>query len=135
MNFKKILVWTSFLGIGFTFGTVIGIGVFNKPKALPKEPEKEVLALTVPTEAPMPLKVTPVPTPTPEKEKTSEFLLMLSGTSICLYELVPDGTTVMLQETEIDLAQLRKEDYENLCSGITVSNLEEAKVLCEDFGS
>ncbi len=133
MNWKKILAWASFMCIGFLGGIIIGLSIFKSAPSLSQETEKEVLAMAVPTPSPSPLLTTPQPTDNTENQ--TQYLLTLSGSSVCLYELVPGGTTVLLQETGIDLAQLRKEDYENLCRGYTVDSLEEAKILCEDFGS
>jgi len=74
------------------------------------------------------------PTPTIKNEK-KKYLLMLSGESICIYALLENGGTELLQKTEINTGQLRQEDYEKLCRGITVESLEQAKILCEDFGN
>lgn len=134
MRWKKFLAWSAFLGIGFVSGTTAGLFVFRRPHEA-KAPAREKMVAAAPALS-SPTPITPVFSPSPTPQKPAEkFLLTLSGDSICLYELKSDGSTVLLQQTGIDLQQLRKEDYENLCRGFAVDSLAEAKALCEDFGS
>lgn len=130
MKWKKVIGWISFMVIGFVCGTSVGLMIFNSPTESEYIEGDEVEAALLPTEKPYVYEIKE--TPVPSKVKT-KFLLTLSGSKVCMYELNPDGTTTLLQETEIDLSQLRREDYENLCRGYTVNSLEEAKLLCEDF--
>lgn len=129
MKWKNIIAWVSFMVIGFIGGTSAGLMIYNSPIET-EYAEKEVKAAALPTETPYLYDIKETPVPIKEKAK---FLLTLSGSKVCMYELIPDGTATLLQETEIDLSQLRREDYENLCRGYTVNSLEDAKLLCEDF--
>ena len=99
--------------------------------AAPREAEPESI---LPSAAPLPTPSTPPPLPTSEEKEVS-YLLMLSGNHICIYELLEGGTTALVQKTEVNIEQLRQEDYANLCRGVTVNSLEAARTLCEDFGN
>ncbi len=132
MRGKKIWVWILFATLGFGGGFFWGSIQTKKNESItmaaPKEEVKQSASILTETRPVL----TPSPIVTPEKK---EFLLMLSGESIHLYELLENGGTTLLQETPVDTGQLRKEDYADLCRGIVLHNLEEAKTLCEDFAS
>ncbi len=135
MRWKQILLCSILTAAGFGGGMLFGMEMGREPEtvtmAAPGEAEpKTILPRAVPTASPS----APPPLPTP-KVAEKQYLLMLSGSHICIYELLEDGTTAMLQKTEVNIEQLRQEDYENLCRGVTVDSLEEARTLCEDFGN
>lgn len=131
MGWKKTLSLVMLLGTGFLLGTLAGFFVFYMPMERVETPQENLAVVVAGTPQPSPT-LPPLPTPTPKEEK-SRFLLTLSGEAVCIYELLPGGKTLLLQETGIKLDHLRQEDYENLCKGYTVQSLEEAKALCEDF--
>ncbi len=120
----------SFCG-GFWIGTDLGKEPSEVTLAAPQESDVPSV-LTAASPAPTLPPETPLSTAPPVKKE--EYLLTLSGESICIYALMEDGKTELVQKTEIDTGQLRQEDYESLCRGLTVEGLEKAKSLCEDFG-
>ncbi len=132
MHSKKIMVWILFATLGFGGGYLLGSMQTKEDKSItmaaPQEEIKQSTSILVDSRPVL----TPSPLVTPEKK---EYLLMLSGENIHLYELLDGGGTTLLQETPVDTGHLRKEDYENLCRGMVLHNLEEAKTLCEDFAS
>jgi len=117
-------------GGGFFFGREITKEPEKVTMSMPEENIKTVLAAEPPKPTPTYAEVFPT-----EKPEEKKYLLMLSGESICIYSLLQDGSTVLMQKKEMDTGQLRQEDYESLCRGITVDNLDEALSLCEDFGN
>ncbi len=131
MEWKKLLPIATLLCVGFLLGTAAGFFAFYIPEKRVEMPKDNLAVVAAGTPQPTPtLPISPLPTP---KEEKSRFLLTLSGETICIYELLPGGKTVLLQEKGIQLDHLRQEDYETLCRGYTVQSLEEAKALCEDF--
>lgn len=135
MRMRTAILCFTVAAVAFGGGVWLGTDLGKEPAevtlAAPEE-ENPPSVLTAASPAPTLPPRTPAPTPAAEKE---EYLLMLSGESICIYALIEDGKTELIQKTEVDTGQLRQEDYENLCRGLTVESLEKARSLCEDFGN
>ncbi len=133
MRRKNVLLVAAILSTSFLGGMVFGQNAAKKVQtdyeALnAEEPvwsEKKIVL----TES-----VEPSPTATP-MEKPSTYFLVLSDKEICVYELPPEGDAVFIYARDVEINQLRQEDYERLCRGIKVESLEEARALTEDFGS
>ncbi len=131
MHRKQIALCVLFTALGFGGGLAVGFLRTDQPQVVTMAaPGQGVAPGVSATQTPQ----TPQPTAV-QKEEEEKYLLMLSGETICIYALLPDGKTELLQKTEVDTGQLRQEDYESLCRGMTIESLEKAKSLCEDFGS
>ncbi len=134
MRLKPIVLCAVMAGTSFFGGTWIGKNAAKNPEAVPiaAEPKKTILSgeiVGVPAPTPS---IAPKPSPS---ARPSTYFLVLSDKEICVYELPPEGDAVFVYATGVEIDQLRQEDYENLCRGIKVATLEEAKTLTEDFGS
>lgn len=134
MRGKNILILLTILGASFSGGAFLGQNAAKKAEAeyvmqKKEEPVWNEKKNTMPSYEVVPSE-TPTPTPKP-----STYLLVLSDKEICVYELPPSGDAKFLYAQATEIAQLRQEDYERLCRGIKVKNLEEARALLEDFGS
>ncbi len=131
MRFGTAVLCGAVIAASFGGGFLLGTDLGKEPETITMAaPETEnILAESPPT--PLAIPSTPAPTEAPKEE----YLLTLSGKSICIYALLADGKTELVQKTEVDTGQLRQEDYESLCRGLKVESLEKARALCEDFGS
>ncbi len=133
MRFRNSLLIISAVLVAFGGGMMIGTVIKREPDAVTMaapDVQEEIIVqkeTVIPSATPYIAEVISVP-------DKKEYLLMLSGESVCIYALREDGLTDLIQKTTVDTMQLRQEDYESLCKGITVDSLEEAKSLCEDFG-
>lgn len=128
---KRIVVYGGIIVLSFSCGMFWGNFLKKNQEtvtiAAPEKIEK-TNHIVSPTFSPKPTeKVASV-------EEKEDYLLMLSGDSISIYALKKDGTTDLIEKKSIDPMQLRQEDYEKLCRGVTVNTLDDAKSLCEDFG-
>ncbi len=131
MHWKWTVVCFALCTAAFGGGLIIGNNENREPETVTMAAPGYIAA----TSTPHACSPTPVPLPSNTLKEETKYLLMLSGESICIYELLENGETELLQKTEINTGQLRQEDYEKLCRGITVESLEKAKILCEDFGN
>lgn len=134
MRNKKLFLFGSLFLFCFIIGTVIGVIYTRKTAPMQKETinkEESILSnVSVIESSPI-----PIITPKPSAETVSSFFVCISGEEISIYEMLADGNMHFLDKTDIQIEQLRQEDYEKLCKGIIVNSLAEAKALAEDFGS
>jgi len=92
----------------------------------------EINVVANPTDVPKTIEPSPTPTATEKKQ----YLISLSDESnISVYNINADGTTVFLYKKEVDVLNLRQDDYQKLGAGIIVNSEEEVKSLLEDFTS
>lgn len=134
MGFKKIFFILVLSCACFGGGFIMGENLRDKPDAVAENPIPETVNTVLAADSIEYKTKEPEIMPT-EKPEKSEYLLMLSGNSICIYSLLNDGTTKLVQSKEIDIEQLRTEDFQNLCRGVTVDSLDKAIALCEDYGN
>lgn len=134
MRGKNILLLTAILGTSFLGGTILGQNAAKKVETEYVTQEtgepvwKENKSISNESvESPLPtLTATPKPV---------SYFLVLSDREICVYELPPSGNATFIYAQDVEVSQLRQEDYERLCRGIKVATSEEARTLTEDFGS
>lgn len=135
MRNKKLLKVGILLLFCFVFGTVMGSiyakKTINSPELTKKNEDESVLSNVSMIQS------TPVPiiTPKPSQKQDSSFFLCVSDDEVHIYEMLSNGNMQLYCKTEVDIEQLRQDDYEKLCRGIVVHSLLEAKALAEDFGS
>lgn len=135
MRNKKVVFAGSLLLFCFVIGTIMGIIYARKTFVAPevteiKEEESVISNVSIIRSTPVPLA-----TPKPSEKPELSFFICLSDGEINIYEMMEDGSMHFLDKTDIQIEQLRQEDYEKLCKGIIVNSLAEAKALTEDFGS
>ena len=135
MRNKKIFLVVSLLLFCFVLGTVMGFIYVKKTtviqenvRTIEEESVLSTVSLIQSTTAPI---ITPKPTEKPE----SSFFVCISDDEIHIYEMLSGGSMQLHSKSDVDIKQLRQDDYEKLCRGIVVRSLLEAKALAEDFGS
>lgn len=134
MRFKNWIIIFAISGVCFSGGFIMGNYLGDKPATVAEIPKPETVDTVLAADSFEYKTQEPETMPT-EKPEKHEYLLMLSGDSICIYSLLNDGTTILMQSKEIDIEQLRAEDFQNLCRGVTVDSIDKAIALCEDYGN
>ena len=129
MRLKTVCVIGTVLSLSFFGGTFLGKLVGSKQKGEEinyKEPLEQIGAFA---------EIVPSSSPPPAEKVKPSYLIALSDKELCVYEIGEGGAAKKLLVVPAEISQLRSEDYEKLCKGIKVSDLEEAMALLEDFGS